>query len=59
MKHLKRFVKSTDVKLSDPPRVIQSRVELEIFFECDFMAPEDAYGSYKPYRKVCLILGPH
>ena len=44
--------------LSDPPRVSQSGVELEKFFECDFMASEDAYGSYKPYGKVRLKFGP-
>ena len=44
--------------LSGPPRVSQSGVELEIFFECDFMASEDAYGSYKTYGKVRLKFRP-
>ena len=44
--------------LSGPPRVSQSGVELENFFECDFKASEDAYGSYKPYGKVRLKFGP-
>ena len=44
--------------LSGPPRVSQSGVELEKFFECDFMASDDAYGSYKTYGKVRLKFGP-
>ena len=44
--------------LSGPPRVSQSGLELEIFFECDFMASEDAYGSYKTYGKVRLKFRP-
>ena len=44
--------------LSGPPRVSQSGVELEKIFECDFIASEDAYGSYKPYGKVRLKFGP-
>ena len=44
--------------LSGPPRVSQSGVELEKFFEYDFMASEDAYGSYKPYGRVRLTFGP-
>ena len=44
--------------LSGPPRVSQSGVELEKNFERDFMASEDAYGSYKPYGKVRLKFGP-
>ena len=44
--------------LSGPPRVSQSGVELEKIFECGFMASDDAYGSYKTYRKVRLKYGP-
>ena len=44
--------------LSGPPRVSQSGVELENFFECGFMASDDAYGSYKTYGKVRLKFGP-
>ena len=44
--------------LSGPPRVSQSGVELEKIFECDFMASDDAYGSYKTYGKVRLKFGP-
>ena len=44
--------------LSGPPRVSQSGVELEKNFECDFMASEDAYGSYKTYGRVRLTFGP-
>ena len=44
--------------LSGPPRVSQSGVELEKNFECDFMASDDAYGSYKTYGKVRLKFGP-
>ena len=44
--------------LSGPPRVSQSGVELEKFFECGFMASDDAYGSYKTYGKVRLKFGP-
>ena len=44
--------------LSGPPRVSQSGVELEKNFECDFMASEDAHGSYKPYGRVRLTFGP-
>ena len=44
--------------LSGPPRVSQSGVELENFFECDSMASDDAYGSYKTYGKVRLKFGP-
>ena len=44
--------------LSGPPRVSQSGVELEKFFECGFMASDDAYGSYKTYEKVRLKFGP-
>ena len=44
--------------LSGPPRVRQSGVELEKIFECDFMASDDAYGSYKTYGKVRLKFGP-
>ena len=46
------------LRLSGPPRVSQSGVELENFFECDFMASDDAYGSYKTYGKVRLKFGP-
>ena len=45
-------------KLSGPPRVSQSGVELEKNFECGFMASDDAYGSYKTYGKVRLKFGP-
>ena len=45
-------------ELSGPPRVSQSGVELEKNFECDFMASEDAYGSYKTYGRVRLTFGP-
>ena len=48
----------TRADLSGPPRVSQSGVELEKNFECDFMASEDAYGSYKTYGKVRLTFGP-
>ena len=44
--------------LSGPPRVSQSGVELEKIFECDFMASEDAYGSYKTYARVRLNFRP-
>ena len=44
--------------LSGPPWVSQSGVELEKFFECGFMASDDAYGSYKTYGKVRLKFGP-
>ena len=44
--------------LSGPPRVSQSGVELENFFECGFMASDDAYGSHKTYGKVRLKFGP-
>ena len=47
-----------DTFLSGPPRVSQSGVELEKNFECDFMASEDAYGSYKTYGRVRLTFGP-
>ena len=45
-------------RLSGPPRVSQSGVELEKNFECGFMASDDAYGSYKTYGKVRLKFGP-
>ena len=48
----------TDMVLSGPPRVSQSGVELEKNFECDFMASEDAYGSYKTCGTVRLTFGP-
>ena len=44
--------------LSGPPRVSQSGLKLEKIFECDFMASDDAYGSYKTYGKVRLKFGP-
>ena len=44
--------------LSGPPRVSQSGVELEKIFECDFMASEDAHGSYQTYGTVRLTFGP-
>ena len=44
--------------LSGPPRVSQSGVELEIFFEYDFMVSEDAFESFKPYGTVRVIFGP-
>ena len=44
--------------LSDPPRVSQSGVELEKILEYDFMASEDAYGSYKTYARVRLNFRP-
>ena len=47
-----------DGPLSGPPRVSQSGVELEKKIECDFMASDDAYGSYKTYGKVRLKFGP-
>ena len=47
-----------DFYLCGPPRVSQSGVELEKFFEYDFMASKDAYGSYKTYGKVRLTFGP-
>ena len=46
------------IVLSGPPRVSQSGVELKNFFECGFMASDDAYGSYKTYGKVRLKFGP-
>ena len=46
------------IQLSGPPRVSQSGVELENFFEYDFMVSEVAYGSYEPYGTVRLTLGP-
>ena len=49
---------SAIIPLSGPPRVSQSGVELEKFFECGFMASDDAYGSYKTYGKVRLKFGP-
>ena len=45
-------------RLSDPPRVSQSGVELEKILEYDFMVSEDAHGSYKPYGRVRLTFGP-
>ena len=56
--HLLNAARSLSSNLSGPPRVSQSGVELENFFECDFMASDDAYGSYKTYGKVRLKFGP-
>ena len=49
---------NSSIHLSGPPRVSQSGVELEKNFEYDFMASEDAYGSYKTYARVRLNFGP-
>ena len=60
MEHYKKAfcLKPNYCCLSGAPRVSQSGVELEKFFECDFMASDDAYGSYKTYGKVRLKFGP-
>ena len=55
VRHIKRPILHY---LSGPPRVSQSGVELENFFECGFMASDDAYGSHKTYGKVRLKFGP-